>query len=239
MTTTTTIMGNLLQQLENNEAVLLMYLADELPPEDRVEVEQMLARDAGMRAELERLRDMSDAMTLALTEADGVGIAPATETASAAKQMAAVRRVSRVMSQQRAAREAAAARDAAAAAAAAPGSASRDRRWILGLPGWSYPFAAAAVILIAWVAYWGFTQGGTGQRESPRLPFADRVDEVTALALIRSLDPEENDREALASSSAAAADDPATGSDLGSLLRAVAQQESSTVGDRQRAPGNE
>ena len=35
-------MSNLLQQLENNEAILLMYLAGELPEPDRVEVEQML-----------------------------------------------------------------------------------------------------------------------------------------------------------------------------------------------------
>ncbi len=49
-------MTSFLQQLENNEAILLMYLADELPPQDRAEVEQMLASDAGFRGELEILR---------------------------------------------------------------------------------------------------------------------------------------------------------------------------------------
>jgi hypothetical protein len=39
----------------------------------------------------------------------------------------------------------------------------------LRLPGWSYPFAAAAMLLIAWVAYWGFTSAGPGHR-LPREP---------------------------------------------------------------------
>jgi len=49
-------MPSLLQQLENNEAVLMMYLADELSAEDRTEVDQMLATDGGMRAELAELK---------------------------------------------------------------------------------------------------------------------------------------------------------------------------------------
>ena len=43
-------MSSLLPQL-NNESLLLMYIADELPAEDRVEVEQMLTIDPGMRAQ--------------------------------------------------------------------------------------------------------------------------------------------------------------------------------------------
>jgi hypothetical protein len=46
----------MIEKLENNEATLLMYLANELPPEDRAEVEQMLATDASMRRDLESLR---------------------------------------------------------------------------------------------------------------------------------------------------------------------------------------
>jgi anti-sigma factor RsiW len=49
-------MKSYLQQLLNNEAILLMYLADELPKQDRFEVEQMLASDGRLRAELENLR---------------------------------------------------------------------------------------------------------------------------------------------------------------------------------------
>jgi hypothetical protein len=49
-------MTSLLQNLENNEAILLMYLADELPAADRLEVEQMLSSDPALRGELEILR---------------------------------------------------------------------------------------------------------------------------------------------------------------------------------------
>jgi len=49
-------MKSYLQHLENNEAILLMYLSGELPEADRQEVEQMLASDATLRAELDILR---------------------------------------------------------------------------------------------------------------------------------------------------------------------------------------
>ncbi|HEY1922466.1 MAG TPA: hypothetical protein VGG44_06845 [Tepidisphaeraceae bacterium] len=49
-------MKSLLLELENNEAILLMYMADELPTSDRLEVEQMLASDPTLRAELDILR---------------------------------------------------------------------------------------------------------------------------------------------------------------------------------------
>lgn len=50
-------MSSFLQNLENNEAILLMYLANELPADDRAEVEQMLKYDATLRAQLQALRD--------------------------------------------------------------------------------------------------------------------------------------------------------------------------------------
>jgi hypothetical protein len=49
-------MKDSVQNLEGNEAILLMYMADELPQADRLEVERMLATDAGLRGELEILR---------------------------------------------------------------------------------------------------------------------------------------------------------------------------------------
>jgi hypothetical protein len=49
-------MVGVIEKLENNELVLLMYLADELPAEDRLEVEQMLSIDPSLRAEHERLQ---------------------------------------------------------------------------------------------------------------------------------------------------------------------------------------
>jgi anti-sigma factor RsiW len=50
-------MASLLHELENNEAMLLMFLTGELPEEDRMEVVQMLASDGGLRAELARRRN--------------------------------------------------------------------------------------------------------------------------------------------------------------------------------------
>ena len=41
-------MSELLHNLENNQAILLMYLADELPAEDRREIDQLLLVDASL-----------------------------------------------------------------------------------------------------------------------------------------------------------------------------------------------
>jgi len=49
-------MSNTLSKLENNEAILMMYLAGELPLEDRLEVDQMLQRDSALRGQLTSLR---------------------------------------------------------------------------------------------------------------------------------------------------------------------------------------
>jgi hypothetical protein len=54
-----------LNQLENNEAVLLMYRADELPAEDKAEVESLIERDAGFRRQWQDLQ-AADAATNAL-----------------------------------------------------------------------------------------------------------------------------------------------------------------------------
>ena len=85
-------MASVLQQLENNDAVLLMYLAGELPAEDRAEVERMLAVDAGLRQNLERLRQTYAWVAGALGRQDRA-VAPAVP------QAVAVRRVGRAMRQ--------------------------------------------------------------------------------------------------------------------------------------------
>ena len=64
-------MASLIHELENNEALLLMYLAGELPPEDRLEVEQMLAADAGLRAELSDIQSAHDGAMSVLARLDG------------------------------------------------------------------------------------------------------------------------------------------------------------------------
>jgi hypothetical protein len=65
-------MKSYLQNLENNEAILLMYLSDELPRQDRIEVEQMLASDSKLRAELENLRQTHQLAYDALESLDAI-----------------------------------------------------------------------------------------------------------------------------------------------------------------------
>jgi hypothetical protein len=144
-------MRNLLYQLENNEAILLMYLAGELPAEDHAEVEQMLASDAALRAELEMLRQAQDGFARMMSLADQSGISPVVESAH---QAAAVRQVSRAMVRLHL--------EGVSGGIAAHAHATS--RQSLRLPGWMYPFAGAAIVLIGWVAYWGFSNGGSGRR---------------------------------------------------------------------------
>ncbi|HSI37305.1 MAG: hypothetical protein ACAI43_25175 [Phycisphaerae bacterium] len=125
-------MKNLLEQLENNEAVLLMYLAGELPTEDRAEVEQMLGRDAGLRATLDELRGLHADVTSALGRLDAADPLPSRDSA--------VRQVSRAMTQAMVAR-------AAQRPAAGPAGKTLRIGWLV------YPAAAAAVILIATMIY--------------------------------------------------------------------------------------
>jgi hypothetical protein len=126
--------SNLLQQLENNESILLMYLAGELPPQDLAEVEQMLATDPVMRTSLERLREARDSFEAAMPALDRATRQPAPESV-------AVRRVVREMRQWQARR------------LAAPAPIEVRRR--LRFPVWAYPIATAAAVVIGFLVWWG------------------------------------------------------------------------------------
>jgi anti-sigma factor RsiW len=121
-------MSNLLQQLENNEAILLMFLAGELPEDDRVEVEQMLASDPALRAELAELQALHEGINAVLADAE--------ETHSLPRCDAVVRNVSRAM----------------AASQARPIHTKPDstdtRLSRLRIAWWAYPLAAAALLII-------------------------------------------------------------------------------------------
>src|SRR5687767_12331934 len=129
-------MPSLLQQLENNEAVLLMYIADELPADDRREVDQMLATDAGLCAELERLDAAYHAAYDALAR-DDRGWRPAVP------EGVAVRRFTHALRQWHAAQ-------AQRPPAEAP---LREIR----LAWWAYPAATAAAVLLGFLVWWGNT----------------------------------------------------------------------------------
>lgn len=76
-------MSELLHELENNEAVLLMYIAGELPEEARREVEQMLQTDVRLREMYEQLRGSWDATMSALEALDAAKPLTASREAAA------------------------------------------------------------------------------------------------------------------------------------------------------------
>ena len=86
------MMTSLLHQLENNEAILLMYLADELPAEDRADVEQQLASDPALRAELDELRGVQESFAGTMERLD-------VETRLPVSESVAVRRATRMLRQ--------------------------------------------------------------------------------------------------------------------------------------------
>lgn len=91
-------MARLIHKLENNEAVLLLYLADELPPEERAEVQQMLAGDANLRAQLEALRATHAAVMGRLDACERAHAANASPLAIQRRE-AAIGRLGRTMRQ--------------------------------------------------------------------------------------------------------------------------------------------
>jgi anti-sigma factor RsiW len=124
-------MSDLLKQLDNDEAILLMYLAGELPEPDRVEVEQRLINEPALRDALERLTALEAHVNAALA-----GMDAARAEVAAPRRASAVRRVVRAMT--------------AVQAAAAPAEAAEaaDPRRRLRIAFWAYPVAIAACLLV-------------------------------------------------------------------------------------------
>src|SRR5688500_908195 len=129
-------MRSILEHLDTPDAVLLMYLADELPGEDRARVERMLADDAAMRVRLDGLRAAQESIDGALAGADAARPLPGSEAAGA-------RQVGRMIRNWQA-------RRATQAPAPRGGLAPRNLRF----PYWSYPLAAAAAVTLAFVAWY-------------------------------------------------------------------------------------
>ncbi len=123
----------MIEKLDNNEQVLLMYLADELDAEDQLEFEQMLAVDANLRNELRLLEESQRLLHEGLERLDEASPLGAVEAA-------AVRRASREIRRRLA-------RPAAVSYAPPPLEHRRRSLW------WAYPAAAAAVVILA-AALW-------------------------------------------------------------------------------------
>jgi hypothetical protein len=143
-------MSSLLEQLENNEAILLMYLAGELPEVDRLEVEQMLASDAGLRAMLADLKSLHDSVGGVLARADAAQILSRRESA--------VRQVSRALNQ-----------SVQSKSSGVIDYAAGPRRR-LHIAWWAYPIAAAAMLVIGMMIYSGNRPLNLGPKNQPPQP---------------------------------------------------------------------
>lgn len=135
----------MIDKLDNNENILLMYLADELPLEDRLEVEQMLHIDGSLRLELERLQAAQEVLNSQLGMLDEFQPLPT-------RPEAAARRVGREMRQW-------AARPRKLIAADGGQSRSNSRRWAM-------PATAAALFALAigiWIGTHRDTSSDTDQ----------------------------------------------------------------------------
>ncbi|MDB5172710.1 MAG: hypothetical protein JWN51_1483 [Phycisphaerales bacterium] len=135
----------MLQEL-NNESVLLMYLADELPHDDRAEVEQMLAGDPTLRAQLALLEQAQDLFETGMGRLDAAQ--------PLAGEPAAVRRITAAMR-----------RNMLEYAAAAPAPVVMRRG--LRYPWWAYPTVAAASVLLAFLTWWGHVDSGPMNLPAP------------------------------------------------------------------------
>jgi hypothetical protein len=134
-----------IERLQNNQHILLMYLADELSPEDRREVDQMLATDAGLRAQLQQLEETQQAVYEGLSRLDGASRLSAGEAAAGRRAAAEIRR------------------RLAKPEIAAETTVTEPRRRSLW---WVYPTAAAAVVVLA-AAVWMPSHGTTRRPITP------------------------------------------------------------------------
>lgn len=119
------------EKLESNEQVLLMYLAGELPDDDRADVERMLATDPSLQRDLQQMQSLQSTVEHGLARLDEISPLPVSSNFAA-------RQVSRAIRQQ------------LARPKVAPVRATSDgpsRSW-----WWLYPtVAAASVAMIAMV----------------------------------------------------------------------------------------
>ncbi|HTL31067.1 MAG TPA: hypothetical protein VL282_17685 [Tepidisphaeraceae bacterium] len=128
-------MKSVLNQLDNDEAVLLMYLSDELSHQERSQVDRRLAAEPALRLQLDSMRGAQDSTLAAMQMLDNSERLPTV-------QGAASRRVIRAMQRWQAGREIEQAAQA------------KPNRFRFYIPVWTYPVAAAAIIIVGFVL-WG------------------------------------------------------------------------------------
>jgi hypothetical protein len=119
---------------QDQKSLLLLYLADELSVPDRAAVARMLEADAGLRDELAGLEAAQQAFEDSMAFLD---------SAPVSSESAAVRRIGQAMRQHMADQLRRPGKTAIVAH-------SRSR-----YPLWAYPSAAAAVVAISFLSWWG------------------------------------------------------------------------------------
>ena len=132
-------MPSLIHELDL-DALLLMYLAGELPAEDAAEVAQLLSTDAGARERLAAVSRDAAAGEAALAAADHVDPPAASPSASSV----ALRKVDRAVRQWHV--------DRAVTRRPTRPPGERQPRF----PTWAYPAAAAAAVVFGTLSWWGF-----------------------------------------------------------------------------------
>ncbi|HEY0008344.1 MAG TPA: hypothetical protein VGB55_06450 [Tepidisphaeraceae bacterium] len=136
-------MDTRLNQLENNEAVLLMYIADELSLEDKAEVAQMIENDASISRQWSDIRRAYDASGEAIRSADAAAKIPSA--------FAAARAFGEAVRQKNANRP---------APEVAEVYVRGHHRWLL------YPVAAAAVLAMGMLAWFQSANNEVDERYS-------------------------------------------------------------------------
>jgi anti-sigma factor RsiW len=151
-------MADIANQLQGDrEAVLLLYLAEELPKGDRAELERILASDAALAADLDRLRSLQGDVVGQLKELDAASPLRMSDDISARRVMREMRRFQLELK----------------ARAPMQLEASTVKPW----PTWIYPVAAAAAIIFGFLALWGFgvidIQPQLAEQDRSRMPHYD------------------------------------------------------------------
>lgn len=152
-------MRSILEQLESDQAIILMYVADELAPADRAQVEQRLAIDAAFRQQLEDLQKIHSEIDAGFASLDAAQPLPASVLSAQAK-------VSRLMKQWNTDRL-----TRRRSAVETPGVFSRLAP--------AYPFIAAAALFCGFIIWWGLRDDGqlppiaTTQNLIDAMPSAD------------------------------------------------------------------
>jgi len=129
-------MADIANQLQTDrEAVLLLYLADEMTPEDRAELERMLTVEPALRHDLDRIRELQATVAGGLEAMDSAGPLRMSEEASTRRVMREMRRFQLELNSR----------------APVQLEASSLRSW----PKWIYPVAAAAAAIFIVLGLWG------------------------------------------------------------------------------------